>query len=307
MSATNEFSKLDHRVPLARAEVARVGSGWNDPAGRVDRADPASYLPLTLPGGNSPPPQQAEPAPPPPTEEQLRAGLAQCIVARDFTAAQLARAEATVDRAVAHVARCRANVADFGDLEAQITAATVEALRSGEGRPRGGTDDELRQRIAARDVARASLTAVERAEVVLREALVDAQTDATQAAQAARRAAIAVAAIEATKLAERVVELESEAERTRAVLLAFDRVNANSGHPLPAVVFGVVVSDAAKLMQPVDASSWYGAVDALMADAEAAVSIPLPPRRPKPVLSHSHEVTIAIPIRRPQPDPVEED
>ena len=121
--------------------------------------------------------------------------LHECLLARDVTAAQVERAKATADRAAAYVERCQANVADFADLEAQITERTIEALRSGEGRPRGGQDDELRQRIAERDVARANATAAERAAAVLVEGLVDARTDAEHAITAARRAAVAVAAM----------------------------------------------------------------------------------------------------------------
>ena len=298
------FSKLDHRAPLARAEVNRIGTGWNDPAARVDRSDNTTYLPLQMPGVGNPSPSQTEPAPPPPTESELREVLAQTIASKQFADDQLARAQASAARAALHVAQCKSHVATFDDLDDQITERTVEALRSGDGRPRGGMDDDLRLRVAERDVARASAAAAERAQAVLDVAALEASVEADHAAQAARRAAVAVAAIEAQRLAERVIALEDEAERTRELVRGFDRAAANTGLALPTSVFTVVTADGgAALMRPVDATAWQAALDRLLADATAEVSVPIPEPRPKPVLRYSHEVRHAVPIRRPEPEP----
>ena len=45
--AETSFSRLDHRAPLPQATVNRTGSGWGDVAGRVDRSDTTTYLPLS--------------------------------------------------------------------------------------------------------------------------------------------------------------------------------------------------------------------------------------------------------------------
>ena len=79
--------------------------------------------------------------------------------------------------------------------------------------------------IAERDVARANSDGLRgAAQRLLSEALVDASDDAAKAALAARRAALAVAAVEAAKLAQRVIDLEDEAKRTRERVYGFDRL-----------------------------------------------------------------------------------
>ena len=200
MSATNQFAKLDHRVPIARAEVNRVGGGWVDPAGRVDRDDRTSHLPLTLPGGLPAPPLEASPTPP--SETELRATLAQCIASKQFVEAQLQRAQATADRGRQHVESCRARVASFASLDDDATAATIEALR-GEG-GRLDPDDGLRKRRIEREIARDDLAAAERAASVLDMPPLEARVDADHALEAARAAAVAVAALTAEQMARRV-------------------------------------------------------------------------------------------------------
>ena len=129
--AETQFAKLDHRTPIERAEVRRVGGGWNAPG--VTRADPASHLPLTLPGGNvAPPPMQPEPTPP--TEAELRDALAQCLLARAVAADELARAKATDDRAHRSVEAYRARLDGFASLDEDTTAAMITALRDVERR-----------------------------------------------------------------------------------------------------------------------------------------------------------------------------
>ena len=280
MSATNEFAKLDFRQPIARAEINKVGAGWDIPVGTTVRDDRTTHLPLTMPGGLQP--QPLEPPPPPPTEAELRATLAQANAAWAFADEGLQRAKASADRAAQHVAQCKAHAATFDDLDDQITERTVEALRSGDGRPRGGMDDDLRQRVAERDVARASAVAAERAQPVLDAAALEAGVGADLALKAARSAAVAVMAGEAERLAQRVVDLEDEAERTRDALIAFDRVSASTEQPLPAAVFAVVVADSARLSKPVDSRAWEAALDQLLGDAQAEVSVTIPPRQPPP-------------------------
>lgn len=133
---------------LAGAEVRRIGAGWDSPAGST-RNDPTTHIPLAIPIGNEPPPQPRLKLVPP-TETELRATLAQAKAARDLTAATLADAEAAADRARHRVARCTERLDSFVTLDAQITKATVAALRSGDGLSHGGMAEEHRQRVSDR-------------------------------------------------------------------------------------------------------------------------------------------------------------
>ena len=292
MSATNQFAKLDHRAPLPQAGVNRVGPGWSDTLSN-DRSDPVTYLPLHSPGA-LPAPTPREASPPPPTEAELREVLMQTIAAKQFSDDQLARAAASAARAVQYVADRKAHLESFAGLDDEVTTITVEALRSGDGRL--DLDESIRRKQAARDVARADVAAAERAQAVLAEALIHAQADAASAATAARKAAVAVAAIEAQGLAQRVLDLEDEAARTREIVYAFDRIAAGTGVPLPAAVFDVSVSNPQPLRR-LDASAWIAALDALMNDATVEVSIPIPDPVPARPLRYSHEITYAVPIR----------
>ena len=99
-------------------------------------------------------------------------------------------AEASAERARDHVEACRARLKSFASLDDDMTAATVIALRSGDGRPRVGMDDALRQRVRERDDACADLRAAENTRRELDAALVNAKADAEAATQAARKAAL---------------------------------------------------------------------------------------------------------------------
>ena len=296
--AESSFSRLDHRAPLPQATVRQVGSGWNS-TGAVDRADATTYLPISL-AGDAPAPQPVEP-PPEPSEQELRGDLAQRILAMQFSNAQLERATATHQRATAYVERCRAHLQTFDNLDDEAAAAAIVALSSDAGRI-DPADDGMRKRRIERDVARDAVTAATRATAVLAEALAEAGDDAAKAATVTRRAAVAVAAMIAERLAQKVVDLEDEAKRIRERVYGFDRIAAGTGQlPLPPALRDVIWSDQTHQLRPIDSSAWRSAIDQLLGDAQAEVSVPIPPRRPKPVLQHSDEVRRAIPIRRAEP------
>ena len=299
--AETSFSKLDPNTPLPQATVNRTGPGWNSGA---TRDDGVVYHPLTIPIAGAGTPQLTEPAPPAPSEDQLRGALQRAITAKAFSDDQLSRAEGTADRAAAYVAQCRARLASYDGLDDAITAATIAALQSETGKP--DPDGELHHQQAAREAARGAVQAAERVARVLVEALTDARADAERAVQAARKAAVGVAAIEAERLAEHVIALEDEAKRTREAVYGFDRIAVAAGQRLPPASRAVVWSggDDGHTMRRVDSSAWLAAINQLLADATAAVSIEIPePTPPRP--SYSLEVRRAIPIR-PQAEPVAE-
>ena len=299
MSATNEFAKLDHRVPIARATTNRIGAGWDAvPVGTTVRNDPASHMPLTMPGGLQP--QPLEPPPPPPTETELREVLAQCIASKTFADEGLQRAQASAERGHQYVTRWREKLATFDSLEDEATQHAIEQLRSEAGRL-DPDDDVMRHKRMEREAARDALHAAERAASLLDTAALEARVDADHAAKAARAAAVAVMAIEAEQLGKRVIDLEDEVDRMRDALIAFDRVSASTEQPLPLAVFEAIGVNNPKLSKPIDTSAWEAALDQLLGDAQAEVVVTIPERPPPPpVLRYSNEVIHVQPIQRPQ-------
>jgi hypothetical protein len=296
MAETNQFSRLDHRLPVARAEVARVGSGWADVGQRVERSDAVTHFSLDVPVQTRP--QEETPPAPPPSESELRGTLAQAITAKAFADEQAERATSTVARAGEHVERCRARVESFSNLDDETAAALVEALRGGDWLDQG--DGPLRQRRAEAQIAADDLRAAERAAAVLTEARDSAQADADAASRAARVAAIAVAGLTAEQLAQHVLALEDLAAREREALYSFDRISVGAGVRLPPAAFDVVVTNP-QPSRPLDTSAWQRAIDRLLTDASAVVSAPLPEHVARPPSRRNFEIRRAVPIRPLEP------
>ena len=159
--AASEFSKLDHRVPLQRAEVRHVGGGWGET--RVQRADGQVHGPLSvLAPGELPEAREPPPPPPPPvlTEAERRAKLAEAIAARDAAKAALDSAVERHDRAVRDETRCRGVLAGYATLPAEIGVSKENALRAGSD---ASLSDGLRARLQDRAAAEADLAAAQRA------------------------------------------------------------------------------------------------------------------------------------------------
>ena len=159
--AASEFSKLDHRVPLQRAEVNRVGSGWSDP--RVDRRDAVTHPALYVPGRGELPPAAEPPPPPPPrilSEVERREVLREAISARDAAKIALDSAVERHDRAVRDEARCRTALAGYATLPAEIGVHKERALRQGAD---ASLPETLRSRLQERGAAEADLAAAQRA------------------------------------------------------------------------------------------------------------------------------------------------
>jgi hypothetical protein len=199
----------------------------------------------------APRPQPQQPPAPQPTEPEQRAVLVQRKQAREVADAALLRAGEAMQRAQRHVAACGAALAGFDDLDDAITDATIEALRSGEGRPRVDVPDHLRQRITERDAARAALAGAERAaEVFARE--LAASRGRAEAAQSAVDTAVKA-------LIERAKEVKRDARAEHLRLADALRVDL------------------------IDDAGWRSLHDALVADPQAPLAYarattPLPPR-----------------------------
>jgi hypothetical protein len=222
-----------------------------------------------VPGGFVPLPSPIAPPPPRPTEAQLRETLEQCIATRDFTNEAASAATEAHVRSVRHTERCRTHLASFDGLDDRITDLTVAQLRGEGGRPRpDGQGDELKRRVVERDLAKADAAAAERAERVLAAAAADARADAEKATRAAQIAAAAVTMILAERLAEKVVDLESEAQRLREKLHGADFVGVQAPQAL-RTVYG----DGQRFLRPVDKSAWAALRQRLMDDPMAELTI----------------------------------
>jgi len=291
-------------VEVSDRTVAKpVVYDWTDPR----KAPLPPDVHVAHPGERLPEPES--PAPPAgPTEAELRCTLRVAIASREFADENLQRADATHQRALFHVEQCRQRLESFAALDDEVTAATVEALRTGDGRPRVDLDDVLRRRLAEREVAKADVQAAERALTVLAEGLADARADAIEATKAAKHAAVAVSMITAEQMAERVFALEAEAGVLREVLHGADFVGVTSP-PALRRIFG----DGKRFLRPVDRSAWEAARAALLIDPQAEVVIPVPDSigtaidntvPPAPQF-RSHEVVHAVPIRPLHPPETE--
>lgn len=256
--AETSFERLDYRVPLDRATVRQVGPGWDTPG--TMRDDVVTHLPLTLSG------PAVVPRPPAPTEEQLCVALYERVTATRYSADQLSHAQAAAELARQHMQRCRERVASFDGLDDQLARATVEALRSGNGIPRVGMDEEHREKVRERDLAWASLRAAESAEQLIASALADAHSEAENAATAARKAAAAVLAIEAEQLAVRHAELLAEAAEVRNGLAQFDRCVTGTGVTLPDAVLSVLLDPAhgVNLIRDIGTGEWSEKMNGLL-------------------------------------------
>jgi hypothetical protein len=93
-----DFSRLDHRVPIARAEV-NVRPLDPGMAQRVIRDDAHAYGPLSDPAGTAH--GWSPPSPPPKTEEQLRQQLTAALEAEHQAEDRLALSQSAHARAIA--------------------------------------------------------------------------------------------------------------------------------------------------------------------------------------------------------------
>ena len=280
--ATTNLRGLDPRAPMPRAEVNRVGPGW-DPSlgGHTDAADRTVHMPLRDDVGL--PAMVTPPAPPvtPLSEEALRECLAVATSAKTEALAAHEAARAAHDRAAALVAGRQAILAGFDDVDDEAETTTIAALKAAAATILSPT---LRTRMVDREVARADLIAAERAMESLARELAAARTAADEAEKAQVRAVDAVLSREAGKIATEYDRLRAEAARQRDRLIAFDRFTSPREGQIPAQVREIILASP----MPggiVDKSGWEAAATALVADhrAEFSIHAPAAPYVPQPL------------------------
>jgi hypothetical protein len=260
-------------IPIARAEINRVGAGWDGPT-RAEAVAPLA-LPLTVPGGL--PEAVAPPPPPPPTEAELRERLSLARAFKHAATETLKRAEAAHQRAEVHRENCARSLANYAHLDAAIAEHTIQALRCDAGRLDPSLSDEAEVALAERDSLRAQLTAADTALSTFRRELAEASQRAGDAARDADRAAVKVLACTAERLAQKHADAVRETTRLFELLASFDRVTGTRGSSLPRSVRSVLVDalpdPRGNLMRKLDTSMWTTGIEQLLADPLAIIEL----------------------------------
>ena len=233
-----------------------------------------------------------------PTEDGLRDELAgRCP--RNFADDNVRRAREVHERSKCHLADCEARLRSFDGLDEEIGAATVAQLAD-EHRSRIELPDALRFKQSARSLAQDDLRAATQAERTLAAALEEAQREAASASQKARIAVVRLTHLRAEELAIEALTLEARATVLRELVLAADSVAVKPG---PAMRH--LAADGQRYLRPVDRSGWQRAREALLADPDTSIDIPLPELPPLMLQrgSFSGAIVKAVPL----PEPVEEE
>jgi hypothetical protein len=283
-NATNKAAQLDHRVPLARAEVQRVGSEWLETSTKAEALDGRMHIatdPAMVPDTiermrtvDEPPlPPRPQPAPVP-TEGELRGRLAERLAEQREAEQAMVTAVAAADRARDLLSERQRALASFTGLDERIAQFTIDRLReSGQ----ATVPDEYRAQITARDAAFTDLQAAEQAHVVLSAELDAARQRVEQRRQLATAAALTVLNTEAARVLARHKAATLAAEAAYVELCEFDRFTSGTrGHPMPIGVGALLRSPPLDLRSWVaspklDTARWRGALARLLADPLAAI------------------------------------
>jgi hypothetical protein len=199
----------------------------------------------------------------------------------DEAQAQHDAAQAAHHRAVQNLESRKAELASFDELEASVTAHTVEALRD-----TGRSTDlppDLRERISAREAARAALFAATVAEQVLQDDVAQTRDRLAVRNKAVDAAMLPVLALPAEGIAAEIHEHDAESKRLRAKLLGFDRICADHPAAMPGAVRDLLFNSR-QVGSPQQLAPWQAAAAKLRADPDAIVEIedPGPPSPPAP-------------------------
>jgi hypothetical protein len=280
-----KWERLDHRQPFERAEINRVGPGWNQYDLRTDRQDQSLNLPF-----ESLPPAEPQPLPARPSDAELRQQLQIALDAQKIVEQTLSRAEAAHERAVHHVEKCQRRLAEYATLASELVEHKVTALKCDVGRLDVDLPDGLRRRIADRDLSRSDLQAAEDAAAFLTKELAQAASEAGDAAKAVAALSCAVLNSTAEGIAVHYFASLREAERCVKTLTAFDMYSTGRGGTLPGLVLEVLMGEPKDLRVPASAlagvstDAWRRAGDTLKADPAAVLAMDdlLPAASPPP-------------------------
>jgi hypothetical protein len=298
--AESDAPRLDHRVPIAPAEVNVPNRDTPASPHQYDRADMALHHALTDAPRIVPEPR---PAWPQPTEADLRMQLAGAIDRqREFDAA-LARTTAAHERGLHHVERCQTALAEYAGIDDALTVLRCDPDSADPSLP-----DDLAFRLGERERCRVELQTAEHACAVLTREMAGASAAAGDAARAVDHAIARVLGCKADDLAMRYALLKAQAWNVATALCAFDRVATAHKIGISPRVARAIGDVAGQLMRPQNVAPWTMAMDALRADpmAEVTITLPAPEIAPLPPPQWSSGPPVPAPSKlppRPQPPP----
>jgi hypothetical protein len=204
-------------------------------------------------------------------------------------------------RAAAWIEQCKAQVAAFDGLDAEITDHTVEELR------RDGRADltpELQEKQIARDRAIAAVANAERAEKQLAADLTVARSQRDARYRATHAAIVPLLTIEAEKITKGIRDREAEIAREETRLIGIDMTADRPGSLLPLTHDYIFTKLHGRIPTLGEIKPWRDACERLRADPDAEVVIEQPePEPPKPhrwqaksAYPPTHRARWAIPV-----------
>jgi hypothetical protein len=269
--AESNPARLDHRTPLARAEVNVITHGTAPAAHQFDRADPVTHYPL----GFVQPRSEPRPAPPPPTEQELRAKLAQALERMDAADSALDDARGAHEQAQTHLQTCQRRAGEFATLDVEVGAATTSALRAG--KDVADVRDAFAEKLDQKASAAVELKAAQAAVTTLLAEMESASARAGNATREVDTLVAKVLAFPAEAMAREVLECRGQIDRRVSCLLGFDKLTVSTKQFL-APTARYVVGDNVSPQQVFRANMkpWADAAAALRADPQVAITIELP-------------------------------
>jgi hypothetical protein len=275
-----KWEKLDPRVPVQRAEdfLHLVGDGWAAVKGRVEKVDPTFHQPLFDPAMVPTPGPTPEPVPPP-SEQMLRDMLRTALAAEQETKTTLDNAQAAHERAKALVKTSSQELVKFDCLEAEIAAETTEALRAGSGRYT--LPDGVKDKLVAREVAKAAWAAADTAEQQLADDLAQARDRVKVRQQITHAAMLPLLAQAAQVIVADIHDHEAKIVREQSRLMGFDMLSASHPAAMPGDVRDYIFTRMhRRIATPSEVKSWQDACEQLRADPDAQVVIQDPAEPP---------------------------
>jgi hypothetical protein len=241
--------------------------------GRSEAADSVIHgpLPAPVPIVHAVPP----PPPPPPSKLELQDRIRTALAAEFEAKAALDSAQATHERAKALVETSSQALANFESLESEIAAETTANLRQGSGRY--SLPCEVKDKLVAREVAKAAFAAADASEQQLADELAAARDRLTVRTKSVDMAVAAILARRADEFAQDILEHRRESERLQGLLLGFDQYIPVNPDALPESVRGIILSMGKRMGTREQASVWRDAAAIVRADPQAEVVIQDPP------------------------------
>jgi hypothetical protein len=269
---------LEPGTRAGRAGVVRTGPGWDKARGLADAAD-RSHHP-SLPPAVQEITDRGEP-PPPPSEPELRSELAERLTAEKQAQAVRDKANATHQRAEAHLQECKQALTSFDDLQSTIDARTRYALRNNR---RADLTQEMREQLNLREHSRMSFAGADAAALQFSNELADAEAKLTICTQAVNKALVPLLGVTAAEGFVRDIRgHEEQIKRKQSLLLGFDRLAAAADSTMPETVRDYHFDNLRGRVGTVEMFSvWTDAASKLRADPQAQVTIDDPPAPPPP-------------------------